>query len=166
MIKKIRNYILLAAVALSAASCLDKLPEDEVPFDNAIRSVSDVNQAVIGIYDAFKSSALYSGNLTLLPDLQADFVYAVNGYTNTYGNIWRWKDILATNTDIEAVYQALYAVINRCNFMLDRVDYVRKEHHRRCRPRQTGSILRRSLLCPRTRLLGTDKALLQSLRKR
>lgn len=126
MIKKIRNYILLAAVALSAASCLDKLPEDEVPFDNAIRSVSDVNQAVIGIYDAFKSSALYSGNLTLLPDLQADFVYAVNGYTNTYGNIWRWKDILATNTDIEAVYQALYAVINRCNFMLDRVDYVRK----------------------------------------
>mgnify|MGYP000306783046 len=74
MIKKIRNYILLAAVALSAASCLDKLPEDEVPFDNAIRSVSDVNQAVIGIYDAFKSSALYSGNLTLLPDLQADFV--------------------------------------------------------------------------------------------
>ena len=126
MIKKIRNYILLAAVALSAASCLDKLPEDEVPFDNAIRSVSDVNQAVIGIYDAFKSSALYSGNLTLLPDLQADFVYAVNGYTNTYGNIWRWKDILATNTDIEAVYQALYAVTNRCTFMMERVDYVRK----------------------------------------
>ena len=55
MIKKIRNYILLAAVALSAASCLDKLPEDEVPFDNAIRSVSDVNQAVIGIYDAATS---------------------------------------------------------------------------------------------------------------
>ena len=60
MIKKIRNYILLAAVALSAASCLDKLPEDEVPFDNAIRSVSDVNQAVIGIYDAFKSCLLYT----------------------------------------------------------------------------------------------------------
>lgn len=126
MIKKIRNYILLAAVALSAASCLDKLPEDEVPFDDAIKSVSDVNQAVIGIYDAFKSSSLYSGNLTLLPDLQADFVYAVNGYTNTYGSIWRWKDILATDRDIEAVYRGLYTVINRCNFMLERVDGVRK----------------------------------------
>ena len=98
MIKKIRNYILLAAVALSAASCLDKLPEDEVPFDNAIRSVSDVNQAVIGIYDAFKSSALYSGNLTLLPDLQADFVYAVNGYTNTYGTIAAPVAILVDHT--------------------------------------------------------------------
>ena len=127
MIKKIRNYILLAAVALSAASCLDKLPEDEVPFDNAIQSVSDVNQAVIGIYDAFKSSALYSGNLTLLPDLQTDFVYGVNGNTNIYGDIWRWKNILATNSDIEAVYASLYAVINRCNFMLDRVENVRKK---------------------------------------
>ena len=57
MIKKIRNYILLAAVAPSAASCLDKLPEDEVPFDDAIKSVSDVNQAVIGIYDAFQEQA-------------------------------------------------------------------------------------------------------------
>lgn len=125
MIKKIRNYILSAAVALSATSCLDKLPEDEIPFDKALQTVEDVNLAVIGIYDAFKSSALYSGNLTLLPDLQADFVYGVNGNTNVYGDIWRWKEIKPTNTDIEAVYGSLYAVINRCNFMLDRVDKVR-----------------------------------------
>ena len=126
MIKKFRNYILLAAVALSATSCLDKLPEDEIPFDKSIQTASDVNLAVIGIYDAFKSSYLYSGNLTLLPDLQCDFVYGVNGNSNTYGNSWRWNDILATNTDIEAVYGSLYDVINRCNFLLDRVDNVRK----------------------------------------
>lgn len=125
MIKKFRNYIMLATVALSVTSCLDKLPEDEIPFDKSIQTVSDVNLAVIGIYDAFKSSYLYSGNLTLLPDLQCDFVYGVNGYTNTFGNTWRWKDILATNTDIEAVYGSLYEVINRCNFLLDRVDNVR-----------------------------------------
>ncbi len=126
MIKKFRNYILLFAVAFSAVSCLDKMPEDEIPFDKAIRTVDDVDLAVIGIYDAFKSGALYSGNLTLLPDLQADFVYGVNGNTNVYGDIWRWKDIKPTNTDIEAVYAALYEVINRCNFMLDHVDEVRK----------------------------------------
>ena len=91
----------------------------------AYGTVDDVNLAVIGIYDAFKSSALYSGNLTILPDLQADLVYGVNGNTNTFGDIWRWKDILATNTSIEAVYAGLYNVINRCNFMLDRVDRVR-----------------------------------------
>ena len=125
MIKKFKLYILLAAMAFSAASCLDKMPEDGIPFDESIQTVDDVNLAVIGIYDAFKSSALYSGNLTILPDLQADLVYGVNGNTNTFGDIWRWKDILATNTSIEAVYAGLYNVINRCNFMLDRVDRVR-----------------------------------------
>ena len=125
MIKKFKLYILLAARAFSAASCLDKMPEDGIPFDESIQTVDDVNLAVIGIYDAFKSSALYSGNLTILPDLQADLVYGVNGNTNTFGDIWRWKDILATNTSIEAVYAGLYNVINRCNFMLDRVDRVR-----------------------------------------
>lgn len=110
---------------LCATSCLDKLPEDNVPFDKAIQTADDVDMAVIGIYDAFKSAYLYSGNLTLLPDLQTDFVYGVNGYSNIYGEIWRWNDILATNTDIEAVYGSLYEVIGRCNFLLDRVDGVR-----------------------------------------
>lgn len=82
MIKKFKLYILLAAMAFSAASCLDKMPEDGIPFDESIQTVDDVNLAVIGIYDAFKSSALYSGNLTILPDLQADLVYGVNGNTN------------------------------------------------------------------------------------
>ena len=127
MIKKFRLYILSAAMALSASSCLDKMPEDGIPFDESLQTVSDVNLAVIGIYDAFKSKYLYSGNLTLLPDLQADFVYGVNGNTNIYGDIWRWKDIKSTNTDIEAVYGSLYNVMNRCNFLLDRVDNVRKK---------------------------------------
>ena len=67
MIKKFKLYILLAAVVLSTTSCLDKMPEDSIPFDEAIQTVDDVNLAVIGIYDAFKSSSLYSGSLTLLP---------------------------------------------------------------------------------------------------
>jgi SusD family. len=126
MIKKFKLYILLSVVVFSAASCLDKMPDDSIPFDEAIRTVDDVNLAVVGIYDAFKNSALYSGKLTLLPDLQADFVYGVNGNTNVYGDNWRWKNILATNTSIEAVYAGLYIVINRCNFLLDRVDGVIK----------------------------------------
>ncbi len=120
MIKKFKLYIILIAMAVSSASCLDKMPEDGIPFDKSLQTVSDINLAVIGIYDAFRSNYLYSGNLTLLPDIQTDLVYGVNGNTNIYGDIWRWKEIKPTNTDIEAVYGALYEVINRCNFMLDR----------------------------------------------
>ena len=124
-IKNIKTYILSGVLALSLSSCLDKYPEDSIQMDKAINTVDDVDKLVVGIYSSFKSSALYSGNLTLLPDLQADFVYCVQGNSNQYGDIYRWKDIKSTNTDIEAVYADLYDVINQCNFLLDNVDKVK-----------------------------------------
>ena len=124
-IKNIKTYILSGILALSMSSCLDKYPEDSIRMDQAINTVDDMDKLVYGIYDSFKSSALYSGNLTILPDLQADFVYCVKGYSNAYGDIYRWKDIKATNTDIEAVYADLYGVINDANFLLDNVDKVK-----------------------------------------
>lgn len=123
MIRKIKLYIALAAVSLSATSCLDKYPTDAILEKNAMTTVEHADQVVIGIYAGFKSSALYSGPLTLLPDLQADLVYAVNGYTNVYGDAWRW-DILATNNEITSVYGELYTIIGRCNFFLENVDRV------------------------------------------
>lgn len=123
MRKKINLYITLLAVFCSVTACLDKYPEDAIPEDEAIRKVSDVDQAVIGIYAAFKHSALYSGPLTIFPDLQADFMYAVNGYSNTYGDVWRWE-ILSTNAEITNVYGALYNIIARCNYVFDYMDEV------------------------------------------
>lgn len=110
-----------ALMVFLTQSCLDKFPEGAVAEDEAITTVDEADQAVIGIYSSFLSSALYSGYLTLLPDIQSDFVYAVNGYTNTYGDIWRWE-ILATNPQIEAVYGSLYTVIGNCNFLLDNAE--------------------------------------------
>lgn len=124
--KNLNIYILLLAIAFGLVSCLDKHPEDAVLESEAITTVEQADQAVIGIYSAFLNRALYSGYLTLLPDLQADLAYAVNGYTNTYGDIWRW-DILATNAQIEAVYGALYDVIGRCNFLLDNAEQLRRK---------------------------------------
>lgn len=114
--------VLFAALCLQ--SCLDKYPDDAIPMDKAIQTVDDADQAVIGIYAALKSGALYSGYLTLLPDLQCDFVYAVNGYSNTYGDIWR-GELLATNSEITAVYGTLYGVIGQCNFALDEIERLR-----------------------------------------
>lgn len=125
--KKNLLYTFLLALALSVSSCLDKYPENAILADDAITTIDEADQAVIGIYSSFLSGALYSGYLTLLPDIQTDLVYAVNGYTNTYGDIWRWNDILATNSQIESVYAALYTVIGRCNFLLDNAENMRKK---------------------------------------
>ena len=125
MIQKIKIYAVLTAAAFTLSSCLNKYPEDAIPADKALTTVSEVNEAIIGIYASFMSSSLYSGYLTLIPDIQTDLVYGVNGNTGIYGEYWRWNDILATSKEIEDIYGALYTVINRCNFVLDRVDAVR-----------------------------------------
>ena len=109
---------MMTIIATTSTSCLDKYPEHAIPADKAINTLEELDQAAIGVYDAFKSPALYSGYLTLLPDIQCDMVYAINGNTNIYGNIWRW-DILATNGEITSVYAALYDVIARANFLLE-----------------------------------------------
>lgn len=83
----------------------------------------DAEQTVTGIYAMLKSQSLYSGYLTLLPDIQADLVYAVDGYSNTYGTFWQW-DIRPTNQEIESVYAGLYTVISNCNFYLENIDRV------------------------------------------
>ena len=113
------------AVTLSMTSCLEKIPGDAIPESKGMKTFSDAEQHLTGIYSAYMSSALYSGYLTLLPDIQADLVMAVQGNSNTYGPVWQW-DVRPTNSEITAVYGSLYNVIARCNFYLDKVDSVRE----------------------------------------
>ena len=121
------NFVRVAAViavALGLSSCLEKTPGDYIPETESMNTLNGAEQVLTGIYTAYMSSGLYSGYLTLCPDVQADLVYAVQGNTNTMGNIWQW-DIRSTNSEVESVYAALYRVIGRCNFFLDQVDALR-----------------------------------------
>ena len=112
--------MILCGSLLLAVSCLQKIPGDYVPIDKGMSSVTDAEQIVNGIYNTFKSGSLYSGYLTLCPDIQCDLVHAVQGNSNSYVNIWQW-DILSGNSYVEAVYAGLYAAIGQCNYYLDKV---------------------------------------------
>ena len=127
MMKNNNILIKLAAViaaAVMAVSCLEKIPGDYIPEEEGMQTLSDAEQTLTGIYSSYMSGSLYSGLLTLLPDIQTDMVYAVQGNSNTYGTHWLW-DIRSTNAEVEAIYGALYRVIGRCNFYLDQVDELR-----------------------------------------
>ncbi len=117
--------IVLAAVmtVFLASSCLEKYPGAAIPEAEAMQTYNDAQQHLIGIYAGLLSSNLYSGLLTLLPDVQTDLVYAVEGFSNTYGNFWQWK-VLSTDSEVEAVYGSLYSVIGNCNFFLDKIDAI------------------------------------------
>ena len=130
-LRNMKLYAMLLIAAISLTSCLDKVPESALLEEevmqptpgNPNKSFNEAEQFLSGIYASMMSGALWSGYLTLVPEIQADLVYAVDGYSNTYGNIWQW-DIRPTNAEIEAVYAALYAVIANCNFFLERIEGV------------------------------------------
>ena len=113
------NMIIKAAAVIVAAfmlnSCLEKNPVDYIVDTEAMTSLNGAEQIVTGIYTAYMSSGLYSGNLTLLPDIQSDLVMAVEGNSNTHGESYQWT-FRPTNREIESVYAGLYTVIGRCNF--------------------------------------------------
>lgn len=126
MLRNIKIYTIAIIAMMSLVSCLDKEPSSAIPEHEAMMTFEDAEQTVTGIYAMLKSGSLYSGYLTLLPDIQADFVYAVDGYSNTYGTFWQW-DIRPTNSEIESVYASLYGIISNCNFYLENIDRVMDE---------------------------------------
>ena len=119
MLRRIKICVCLM-VAVLATSCLDKIPGSAIPVDKAMKTFNDAEQHLTGIYAQMKSSSLWSGYLTLLPDIQCDLVYAVDGYSNNMGNFWLWN-FRATSSEIQAVYAGLYSIISECNFFLEKV---------------------------------------------
>ena len=89
-----------------------------------MQTYEDAEQLVTGIYSMFKSGSLHNGYLTILPDVQADMVYAVDGYSNQYGSFWLWQ-LRSTTSEVESVYAGLYSVISNCNFFLEKVGQVK-----------------------------------------
>lgn len=126
MLRNIKSLIAAILLVAGTSSCLDKLPESSIREDEAMQTFDDAEQILTGIYSSLMSSSLFSGTLTVMPDIQADLAYAVENFSNVYGPAWLWN-LLSTDQDVESVYAALYGVISRCNFFLERVDAVKQQ---------------------------------------
>lgn len=116
--KKIKIASLCFLFALGATSCsdfLDRYPDSAIPEKDAMKTLDDCSEVVTGIYSAFKNGALYSGPLTILPDIQADMAYASSTNMGQYTAAYRWE-IKPNDTDVESIYAGLYQIVARCNF--------------------------------------------------
>lgn len=116
---KIKLYTLIAVSFLMSAcnDFLTEYPDTAIPEEKAMTTLEDCSEVVLGIYSCFKNPQLYSGALAL-QDIQADYVYAVNGFRNTYGEIYRW-DLRGNTTYVGGIYGGLYQIASRCNFFMD-----------------------------------------------
>ena len=116
-----RLAILFALCSLVFTSCeLDKFPADKQVMDTALETLSDMEKFEVGTYAAFRSAC----NVVIKPsDFQADYMNAVNQYTNVYGGIHNWT--YETNDyDVYDVWDYAYWAIANANFVLSKKDAI------------------------------------------
>ena len=117
---------MLIGVGLSSCSSfLTETPETAVPEAEAMTTLSQAEEVCLGVYSTFKNPSLYSGTMIQAPEVQADLFYAAKGYSNRFGNFFRWE-LNANESALLDVYAGLYQIVNRCNFFLDHEEEVRK----------------------------------------
>lgn len=119
--KKIYS-LLLAVMLLAFYSCddyLDKKPSTSIDADEALTNMKDVNFALNGVYSAFKSSGYYGKSLTVVPDIMTDELYSVIGYSNNYGEMYKWS---YTSSMGSSPWGVMYATIIRSSNILNVID--------------------------------------------
>lgn len=118
--KKLTIYFIVLT-SLLASSCndfLDPQPVGEIPEGEAFTKLADCQAAINGIYALWNSEALYSGYLTLVPDVACDLSYPAVGYMGEWQTMFSWS-YGANSTEAISVFQQLYRVNNAVNFLLE-----------------------------------------------
>lgn len=116
------------AVLTACSDFLTEMPDTAVPEAEAMTDLSSAEEVCLGVYSTFKNPALYSGTMIQAPEVQADLFYAAKGYTNRFGNFYRWE-VNANESSLLDVYAGLYQIVNRCNFFFDHEEEVRATLH-------------------------------------
>lgn len=126
--KNILKITIATFLLASLTACdLDRYPDSGVPEDKAMTTPAEAQQVVLGVYSALKNGSLYTGGLTTLPDIQADLAYAIEGYSNAHGDIYRWI-AKSNDPDFQGIYAGLYLIISRCNFFMDNIGKIEENY--------------------------------------
>jgi hypothetical protein len=120
MIKKF-IYTLVVVSALTASckkSFLDEKPYTAVPIDQAIVTVSDLSEAVNGMYRASRVAALFGRDIPIMGDLMADNIYisASNSGRYTVENSFSFT---ASTAEPANIWNNGYYVISQANRIIN-----------------------------------------------
>lgn len=103
----------------SCEDFLDKQPTTSIDADKAITNVKDAGIALNGMYSAFKSSGYYGRSFVVVPDIMADEAFSVIGYSNTYGEMYKWT---YTSGMGSSPWGVMYATIIRSSNIINVID--------------------------------------------
>ena len=114
--KKIYLMLLMAA-GLFASCDLETKPHDALMDDDALTVPSNFKQARVNLYSSLKG-CINSQSFACAPEIQADMFNAVAGYSNTYGDLYRW-DVTSNTGTFSTVYGGAQGAIAIANWIID-----------------------------------------------
>lgn len=111
-------YVFLIAVfSFGLSSCdMDMKPYNAIPDSEALKTYTDFVNMRTGLYSPLRG--LTSGGYLLTTELMTDNFNAVVGFSNTYGDMYRWQ-FNAQTDDFESIWAGFQGVIGRCNYIID-----------------------------------------------
>lgn len=114
--RKLLNIISLSAVVLFASCDMDKIPQGTLDSKEAFKDVQSVEYLEKGAYALLRGC--YGIQNVMVSDIQMDYVNAISGYSNTYGEVYKWT-FQQNDYDVAAVWNSCYGAISQYNFILD-----------------------------------------------
>ncbi len=110
-----KKYIIFIFIVSIFSGCakLDVNPTQSIAADKAIRTPSDLNQALTGCYDALQLAGFYGRHTIIAAELSSDNAQAT-GTILEYNDI-NLHNLLSNNTISEAIWSDCYIAINRVN---------------------------------------------------
>jgi hypothetical protein len=116
----------IVAVLIIASSCEDMLdiePTDLLTDDNALQTINDFEQALVGCYSGLTSGAYYGGSYIVTADRMSDDLR--RSRENLGEGVQVHSYIINAGTgEPAAIWTQCYSVINRANIIITKIDAI------------------------------------------
>jgi hypothetical protein len=119
---KTKLSILVLFLALGMSSCkkyLEVLPKDFVSPENYFNNETELNTALVGVYDIMGSSALYGEILWSQFEVATDESFYRQSTTTIGVQVYNYD---SSNASVAGIWKALYTGIERANILLANIN--------------------------------------------
>lgn len=109
--------IVFSVLSFGLTSCeMDLKPYNAIPDTDALQSYTDFVNMRTGLYSPLRG--FNSGTYLLTPEIMTDNFNAMVGFSNSYGDMYRWQ-FTAETGDFQTIWGGFQGLISRCNYVLD-----------------------------------------------
>src|SRR4051812_43541881 len=125
---KITKFLIITALASGTflTACkrqLELQPKDSLSNIEALRTMSGINAAVVGMYGGMRSASYYGRYTFMFGDLSANDVYLAKANSNRFIPTFQ-RSSSAVDADALGIWSVAYRIISRANNIINAVDDV------------------------------------------